>query len=291
MIREEEDGQRVTFFISGKLDAETSPDLEAKIRGVSIAKTEIVFDFAELEYVSSMGLRVVLQAYKLMKTRGGKFKVQNIPDAVKSVFEMTGFMKTFERDEKLVIVQKLKNNQGAAFSLVGVLDESTMETVSKDLSAAKLGNIKNLSLDCDKLVDITPEGCKALQEVQLHLKDCKMQLLHTAEPVSKKIFEAGAVDLLPKEAAALYVPTPDTAAGGNPGVGILGATASYVCTKEWEVLSLPFFKDEWYQQHPEVKHINLDFTPIPTLSADAFFQITVMKKAADKWGVKVNAMM
>lgn len=47
-------------------------------------------DFAELEYISSAGLRVLLIAIKQMK-RQGSMRVINTNEMVKEIFEVTGF--------------------------------------------------------------------------------------------------------------------------------------------------------------------------------------------------------
>jgi len=45
----------------------------------------------EVDYVFSAGLRVFLQAQKIMNANGGKMKIINIDSAIKSIFEMVGF--------------------------------------------------------------------------------------------------------------------------------------------------------------------------------------------------------
>ena len=87
-----EDG-KLTLAVSGRLDTNTAPELEdeTKLDGVS----EVVFDFAGLEYVSSAGLRILLTAKKQMMASGGKMSVVNANDAVRGVFEITGCSEIF----------------------------------------------------------------------------------------------------------------------------------------------------------------------------------------------------
>ena len=82
------DGGCLTLKVVGRLDTNTSPDLEAELvlEGVS----EIVFDFAGLEYISSAGLRVLMAAQKAMMACGGKMAVANSNAMVLGVFDMTG---------------------------------------------------------------------------------------------------------------------------------------------------------------------------------------------------------
>ena len=48
-------------------------------------------DFAELEYLSSAGLRVLLKATKRLKQASGKIVLCDMADYVREVFEISGF--------------------------------------------------------------------------------------------------------------------------------------------------------------------------------------------------------
>ena len=51
---------------------------------------ELILDFADVNYVSSAGLRVLLSLHKLMMAKGG-MKLINVNEEVCDVFEVTGF--------------------------------------------------------------------------------------------------------------------------------------------------------------------------------------------------------
>ena len=84
------DGSRLTIALEGRLDTTSAPQLEGvlkeKLRGV----TALEMDFAQLAYISSAGLRVLLSAMKLMKKQGSMV-VRNVNETVMEVFEITGF--------------------------------------------------------------------------------------------------------------------------------------------------------------------------------------------------------
>ena len=65
-INLQRDGGTLTIGITGRLDTITSPKLDdvlhAEIKGV----TELIFDLDQLEYISSVGLRVLLGVQKIM---------------------------------------------------------------------------------------------------------------------------------------------------------------------------------------------------------------------------------
>ena len=78
--------------LKGRLDTNTSPELEARLKEEKITEDLVVFDFKELEYISSAGLRVLLSTKKTFDAQGKKFEIHNINDVVKEVFNVTGFI-------------------------------------------------------------------------------------------------------------------------------------------------------------------------------------------------------
>ena len=84
---------KLTLALSGRLDTNTSPELEAALELDGV--TEVVFDFSAVEYISSAGLRVLMMAQKAMMVSGGKMEVVNPNAMVKDVFDMTGMSGVF----------------------------------------------------------------------------------------------------------------------------------------------------------------------------------------------------
>ena len=52
--------------------------------------TSLLFDFSDLEYLSSAGLRVLLAAQKIMNKQGSMV-IKNVNDTIMEIFEVTGF--------------------------------------------------------------------------------------------------------------------------------------------------------------------------------------------------------
>ena len=72
------------------IDTTNAKEFEEKaISGLENVKS-LILDFAELDYISSAGLRVVLVLIKQMK-RQGSMLVTNTNEMVKEIFEVTGF--------------------------------------------------------------------------------------------------------------------------------------------------------------------------------------------------------
>ena len=90
-INKNQEGNKLTLAPVGRVDTITAPELEAVI--VTDGIDELVFDLAQVDYISSAGLRVLLSAQKRMA--GKVMKIANAKPAVKEVFDITGFSDIF----------------------------------------------------------------------------------------------------------------------------------------------------------------------------------------------------
>ena len=84
------DGNTMNIALEGRLDTTTSPRLEEEVRADIGGITELNFDLAALEYISSAGLRVLLAAQKIMNAQGA-MTVKNVSPEIMEIFEVTGF--------------------------------------------------------------------------------------------------------------------------------------------------------------------------------------------------------
>lgn len=90
-IMKQQDGAELTLIIEGRIDTTTAPALEDELKhSVPDAVQTLILDFAQVAYISSAGLRVLLAAQKVMN-RQGQMILRNVNDAVMEVFEVTGF--------------------------------------------------------------------------------------------------------------------------------------------------------------------------------------------------------
>lgn len=84
-------GSTLCLTISGRLDTSTAPQLETEIKNSIDGIKKLELDFAEVDYVSSAGLRVLLSTQKIMQKQG-ELVLKNVPDTVMEVLEITGFV-------------------------------------------------------------------------------------------------------------------------------------------------------------------------------------------------------
>ena len=85
------DGSKLTVFLTGKLDTESAPKLNAELAASLGGITELVLDMTDLSYISSAGLRTLLSAQKMMN-RQGRMVLHGVRDSIRDVFRITGFL-------------------------------------------------------------------------------------------------------------------------------------------------------------------------------------------------------
>ncbi|MCR5221417.1 MAG: STAS domain-containing protein [Lachnospiraceae bacterium] len=89
-INKNQEGNVLHLAIEGRLDTTTAPTLEEDLQSSLNGIEELDFDFSDLEYISSAGLRVLLSAQKVMNKQG-KMQIRNVNADIMDVFDITGF--------------------------------------------------------------------------------------------------------------------------------------------------------------------------------------------------------
>ena len=89
-IEKNKNGTDFAIALEGRLDTTTAPQLEKELKEDVNGVSELTFDFAKLEYISSAGLRVLLSAQKIMNKQG-HMVIRNVTDDIMEIFEVTGF--------------------------------------------------------------------------------------------------------------------------------------------------------------------------------------------------------
>jgi anti-sigma B factor antagonist len=95
-ISEDRKADAVVLALSGKLDATTAKTFEKKILSqIESGERRFVINLAQLDYISSAGLRVFLLAAKRLNSANGKILLSSLQDSVREVFDITGFSSVF----------------------------------------------------------------------------------------------------------------------------------------------------------------------------------------------------
>jgi stage II sporulation protein AA (anti-sigma F factor antagonist) len=83
------DGERV-IRLRGELDIESAPDLERVLLRSRPAGERVVVDLAELKFMDSTGLRVLLRARAAADEGRWEINLRNVPPTIRRLFDMTG---------------------------------------------------------------------------------------------------------------------------------------------------------------------------------------------------------
>lgn len=87
----EQDGISI-LALSGRMDATTTPEFESAARELlTRGKNLVIVDMAELEYISSAGLRGILGLVKSLKAVSGKLAFCALQPMAAEVFRISGF--------------------------------------------------------------------------------------------------------------------------------------------------------------------------------------------------------
>ena len=90
-INKTTENDKLTIALEGRLDTTTAPQLENDLRDALSGLTDLKLDMANLDYISSAGLRVLLSAQKQMMKQGS-MKLVHVAETVMEIFEVTGFV-------------------------------------------------------------------------------------------------------------------------------------------------------------------------------------------------------
>ena len=90
-ITNQQEGTVLTMTIEGRIDTQTSPELDQAILALPEDITELILDFTQVIYISSAGLRSVLTAQNKMNGKNGNMIIRGAAKNIVGVFKVTGF--------------------------------------------------------------------------------------------------------------------------------------------------------------------------------------------------------
>lgn len=91
----EESGRLVAGLV-GDLDNAASTQAKHSLEPVfERTDCDVVIDCTGLNYISSSGLRIILDVFKHTRSNGHKAILRNLSEDVKEVFDLSGFLQLF----------------------------------------------------------------------------------------------------------------------------------------------------------------------------------------------------
>lgn len=114
IIVENQPEGRVRVALNGRLDTQTYAQCEERIRPLLTASTRVLmFDMANLNYLSSMGLRVLMKTATALGSHGGRCVLAHLQPPIRKVIEIanalpkeTVFASVEEADRYLDLMQR-----------------------------------------------------------------------------------------------------------------------------------------------------------------------------------------
>ena len=97
-IEEVKDGDKIQLNIEGKVDVNSSNELQTEILKAFQKYPNVILNFSGVSYISSAGLRALLIGQKTAGSKGGKFMIINANEGVMDVLRVTGL-------DKVIMVQ------------------------------------------------------------------------------------------------------------------------------------------------------------------------------------------
>src|SRR4051794_9013088 len=94
-IAEHTEADKLVIVLGGRLDTNTSPELEKLICPRMESSGSVIVDMSRLDYVSSAGLRVLLKAAKIARSAQHRLALAGLTPEVQEVFDISGFTTIF----------------------------------------------------------------------------------------------------------------------------------------------------------------------------------------------------
>jgi len=96
-------GGQLTLSLQGQLDESTYMDAEKKLNEtLSNDMDEVVLDMENLDYISSLGIRVLISAYKKSVKMDKKLTIGNMSDKSREILDMVGVLPIFGKGKNVV---------------------------------------------------------------------------------------------------------------------------------------------------------------------------------------------
>lgn len=91
-VEAEQSDKAAILIVNGRVDGSSVGILESAVQEqINAGHKTLVFDFKDLSYISSAGLRALLIAARLTQKEGGKALFCALADHIAEIFEISGF--------------------------------------------------------------------------------------------------------------------------------------------------------------------------------------------------------
>lgn len=84
---------KIILSIEGRIDTNSSTQLQAKILQAFQKAKHLELDFEKTDYITSAGLRALLIGQKTAASKGGSMKLLHVCPMIMNIFNLSGFAK------------------------------------------------------------------------------------------------------------------------------------------------------------------------------------------------------
>jgi anti-anti-sigma factor len=89
-VQTEKKGNVAVVTVSGRIDSETAPSLDAELTKAVSGSSNLVLDLKGVDYMSSAGIRAVVKASQAAEQNGGAVKLASVPEMIQSIMYTVG---------------------------------------------------------------------------------------------------------------------------------------------------------------------------------------------------------
>ena len=98
----ERESEVAIFKVPGRIDSANALEFQDDLqKNIQESDRVVILDFADLSYISSAGLRVILMVTKELARRNAKLAICSLSELVNEVFQVSGF-------DKIITVRRSK---------------------------------------------------------------------------------------------------------------------------------------------------------------------------------------
>ncbi len=94
-IRQRTRNQTRVVELAGELDERSAPEAQTALLPLATPGCRIVLDMSRVTYMSSAGLRLLLQIYRTIAGKGGKAVLVGLSENLADTMAITGFLDLF----------------------------------------------------------------------------------------------------------------------------------------------------------------------------------------------------
>ena len=91
-IQHERKGNVTVVNISGRVDSDTAPTMDAELTKLISTAKKLVIDLKDVTFLSSAGVRAIIKALKSAKKSRGQVRLASIPDHIDEILQTLGIM-------------------------------------------------------------------------------------------------------------------------------------------------------------------------------------------------------